>query len=119
MVTVQLHNLIFSGHHGIYEEELMTGNTFEVNLDVVYDDQKRSFDTLEGTVNYVRLFEIVQQRMHKPSFLLEKIGSRIIGEIKKEYPFILEVSITIYKLQAPIGNFQGRAGVTLKRRFEE
>ncbi len=115
-----MHNLIFSGHHGglrrgINDQEI----PFEVNLDVYYDDQTRSFDTLEGTVNYVRLFEIVQQRMHKPSFLLEKIGARIIAEIKKEYPFISEVSITIYKLQAPIGNFQGRAGVTLQRKFEE
>lgn len=119
MVTVHLHNLIFSGHHGVYEAELMTGNTFEVNLDVSYDEQTRSFETLEGTVNYVRLFEIVQHRMHKPSLLLEKIGARIIGEIKKEYPFVGEVRVTIYKLQAPIGNFQGRAGVTLFRKFDE
>ncbi len=116
-MTVQLHNLIFSGHHGVSEEELMTGNTFEVNLDVLYDDQKRSFDTLEGTVNYVRLFDIVQQHMHRPSRLLEKIGARIIHQIKEEFPFIGEAVITIYKLQAPIGNFQGRAGVTLKRQW--
>ena len=34
MVTVQLHKLIFSGRHGVFKEELATGNTFEVNLDV-------------------------------------------------------------------------------------
>jgi dihydroneopterin aldolase len=119
MVTVQLHNLIFSGHHGVSEEELMTGNTFEVNLDVLYDDQKRSFETLDGTVNYVRLFDIVQQHMRKPSRLLEKIGARIVQQIKEEFPFIGEAVITIYKLQAPIGNFQGRAGVTFRRKFPE
>lgn len=119
MVTVQLHNLIFSAHHGVFEEEQQTGNTFEVNLDVIYDEAKRPFDTLETIVNYVRLFEIVQGRMQKPSRLLEKIGAKIISEIKDEYPFISEVIITIYKLHAPIPNFQGRAGVSLHKKFEE
>jgi dihydroneopterin aldolase len=119
MVTVQLHNLIFSGRHGVYEEEIITGNTFEVNLDVLYDERKRNFDTLASTVNYVRLFGIVQQRMQQPSPLLEKIGDEIIREIKNQYPFISEAIISIYKLQAPIGNFQGRAGVTLHKRFDD
>jgi 7,8-dihydroneopterin aldolase/epimerase/oxygenase len=119
MVTVQLHNLIFSGQHGVYDEEKMTGNSFEVNLDVSYDDRLRPFHTLEDTVNYVRLFAIVQQRMQRPSRLLEKIGEEIIAKIKELYPFITEVVFSIYKLQAPIGNFQGRAGVTLHKKFED
>jgi hypothetical protein len=28
------------------------------------------------------------------------------------------VIISIYKLQAPIGNFQGKAGMTLHRKFD-
>ena len=118
MVTVRLHNLIFSGHHGVFKEELATGNTFEVHLDVLYDEKDRPFESLDTIVNYVNLFAIVKQRMHQPSPLLEKIADEIIGKIKVQYPFIQEVILSIYKLQAPIGNFQGKAGMTLHKKFD-
>ena len=117
MVTVQLHNLIFSGRHGVFKEELATGNTFEVNLDVLYDETDRPFNGLDSIVNYVNLFGIVKERMHQPSPLLEKIAEEIIVKIREQYPFILEVILSIYKLQAPFGNFQGKAGMTLHKRF--
>ncbi len=119
MVTVQLHNLIFSGHHGAIKEELTTGNTFEVHLDVMYDEKDRPFESLETIVNYVNLFSIIKQRMHQPSPLLEKIADEIIRKIKEVYPFIREMTLSIYKLQAPIGNFQGKAGISLNRKFED
>ena len=118
MITVRLHNLLFSGHHGVFKEELATGNTFEVHLDVLYDEKDRPFGNLDSVVNYVNLFAIVKQRMHQPSPLLEKIADEIIVKIKALYPFIKEVVISIYKLQAPIGNFQGKAGITLQKKFD-
>src|SRR5580658_1783322 len=117
MVTVQLHNLIFSGRHGVFKEELATGNTFEVNLDVLYDEQDRPFDGLDSIVNYVNLFGIIKERMQQPSALLERIADEIITTIREHYPFIKEVVLSIYTLQAPIGNFQGKAGMTLHKKF--
>src|SRR5258708_6945227 len=117
MVTVQLHNLLFSGNNGVFKEELATGNTFEVHLDVLYDEQYRPFESLETIVNYVTLFAIVKERMHQPSPLLKKIADEIIGKIKEQYPFLRKVILSIYKLQAPIGNFQGKAGMTLHKKF--
>jgi dihydroneopterin aldolase len=119
MVTVQLHKLIFSGRHGVFKEELATGNTFEVNLDVLYDEKDQPFEGLDSIVNYVILFGIIKERMHQPSPLLEKIADEIIVKIREQYPFIREVILSIYKLQAPIGNFQGKAGMTLHRKFND
>lgn len=119
MVTVQLHKLIFSARHGVLREELATGNTFEVNLDVLYDEQDRPFEGLDSIVNYVALFGIVKERMSQPSALLERIADEIITKIREHYPFIKEVVLSIYKLQAPIGNFQGKAGMTLHKKFGE
>lgn len=117
MVTVQLHKLIFSGRHGVFKEELATGNTFEVNLDVMYDETGRPFGGLDSIVNYVNLFGIIKERMHQPSPLLEKIADEIIQKIREQYPFVKEIVLAIYKLQAPIGNFQGKAGITLHKKF--
>ena len=119
MVTVSLHNLIFSGRHGVFKEELATGNTFEVNLDVLYDESDRPFEGLDSIVNYVNLFDIIKARMQQPSPLLEKIADEIIVKIREYYPFIREVILSIYKLQAPIGNFQGKAGMTLHKKFAD
>jgi dihydroneopterin aldolase len=73
---------------------------------------------LESIVNYVNLFAIIKERMQQPSALLERIADEIITKIREHYPFIKEVILSIYKLQAPIGNFQGKAGMTLHKKFE-
>lgn len=119
MVTVELRNLIMHGHHGIYEEEKKVMNTFEVNLDVKYDEKKSDFDSINDTISYVDLYEIVKGKIKVPVFLLEKICQGIIRKIKHQYPSVKEISITIYKIQAPIENFQGKVGVTMRRKFDD
>jgi dihydroneopterin aldolase len=117
MLTIQLHNLIFFGHHGIHEEELLTANSFEVNLDVMYDEKQIAFESIDDTINYVSLYKIVKREMQVITPLMEKICKEIIGKIKLQYPFISEVNISIRKLQVPIENFQGKVGVAMNKKF--
>jgi 7,8-dihydroneopterin aldolase/epimerase/oxygenase len=117
MVTVELHSLVMHGHHGIHPEERQVMNTFEVNLDVQYEEKKVEFDQLEDTISYVDLYEIIKQKIQVPVFLLEKICQGIILKIKHQYPFVTEIRISIYKVHAPIENFQGKVGVTMHRKF--
>jgi dihydroneopterin aldolase len=117
MVTVELRNVIMHGHHGIYPEEKEVMNTFEVNLDVSYDDEGAVFEKVADTISYVSLYEIVRQEFQTPVFLLEKFCQEIIKKVKQEFPQVNEVKMSIYKLQAPIQNFQGKVGVNISRRF--
>jgi dihydroneopterin aldolase len=117
MLTIQLHNLIFFAHHGIHEEERLTANTFEVNLDVMYDEKQNTFESIDDTINYVSLYNIVKQEMQIITPLMEKICKEIICKIEKPYPFISEVNISIRKLQVPMENFQGKVGVTMNKKF--
>jgi 7,8-dihydroneopterin aldolase/epimerase/oxygenase len=119
MITVELRNVIMHGHHGIYPEEKEVLNTFEVNLDVSYEEKGAGFDKLEDTISYVSLYKIVQKKMQVPEFLLESVCQEIIGMIKHQYPFVKEIRMSIYKLQAPIENFQGKVGVTMHLRFDD
>jgi|SRR6516162_3097837 dihydroneopterin aldolase len=119
MVTIELHNLIMHGHHGIHEEEQEVMNTFEVNLDVKYDEKKSGFERIEDTISYVDLYEIVRQKIQVPGPLLEKICQGIIRKIRHQYPMVREISISIHKLQAPIENFQGKVGVSMRRKFDD
>jgi len=119
MVTVELNNIILQGHHGVYEEERKLVNTFEVSLSVSYDEKNTVFEGIGSTINYVELYDIVKQKMHAPGLLLEKICQGIIAKIKNQYAEVKEVRISIYKIQAPMQNFQGKAGVTLYKKFDE
>ena len=119
MVTIELRDLIMHGHHGIHPEEQEVMNTFEVSLDVKYDEKKTDFDRIDDTISYVDLYEIVRQKVQVPVFLMEKICQGIIRKIRHQYPYVKEISISIYKLQAPIEHFQGKVGVTMRRKFDD
>lgn len=117
MLTVELQNILFHAFHGIYAGEPKVGGDFEVNLKVSFDEEGRYPESLTDSVNYVRLYELVKQKMAQPTRLLEKLCHDILSEIKQEYPFIKDATISLYKLQAPVENFQGKLGVTLSKNW--
>ena len=118
MVVIELNQVRLRAFHGIYEGEKLTGSDYEINVRVVYDEGDSTFDDLKNTINYVEILDIVKQRMRIPTGLLEKVADGIIRDIRHQYPFTTEISISIYKLDAPVENFQGKLGVTLHKKFD-
>ena len=116
MLTIHLHNLRFHSFHGLYAEEKKTGNEFEVNLDVSYKEKKK-IHTLADTINYESLFQIVQTCMGEPADLLEEAGLKIIQQVHKQFPVAVYVHVSIFKLHAPIGQLQGKTGISLSKKF--
>lgn len=117
MISIELKDVRIQATHGLYKGESKTGNTYQCDLSVQYDEGDRNFREVESTINYVTLYEIVRQRMETPTHLLEQLCVEIIQEIKLRFAFIKEASISIYKLHAPIENFEGKVGVTLNKVF--
>ncbi|MBC7851400.1 MAG: dihydroneopterin aldolase [Chitinophagaceae bacterium] len=118
MVSIELQNLRFHAFHGLYEGEARTGSPYEVSLRISYDEGKSVFADINDTINYAEIFAIVKQRMMVPTPLLEKLADGIIRRIKHQYPRTREISLTIFKLHAPIENLEGRVGVTLTKQFD-
>lgn len=119
MISIELHNVHIHAFHGIFEGEEKVGNEYVINLDVAYDEAISDFDDINTTISYVDLFEIVKQRMHIPTGLLEKVCESIIRKIKHQYPFVKEISLSVHKLQAPIGQLEGSVGVRMNKKFNE
>lgn len=119
MITIELHNARIHAFHGIFEGEEKVGNEYVVNLEVSYDESISNFDDTKITISYVDLYEIVKQRMQIPTGLLEKICESIILKIKHQYSFVKEISLSIHKLQAPIGHLEGSVGVRMNKKFNE
>ncbi|HSB94310.1 MAG TPA: dihydroneopterin aldolase [Flavitalea sp.] len=119
MLTVHLHNVRFYGFHGIHAEEQLTGNEFEINLDVSFPENQAKLDDISATVNYSQLFALVKQRMMQPTALLEQLAGDIINEIHGSFPFVKRIKISIFKLQAAIPYLDGKVGISLERIFNE
>ena len=117
MTTIELKDVQIQAFHGLYPGESKIGNSYQINLAVSFQEGNVTFDKLDDTINYVELYEIVRQRMQNPTHLLEKLCNEIIDDISRKYPMISEVTISLYKLHAPIENFEGRVGVTLEKNF--
>ena len=108
MISIELKDIRLQAHHGFYQDESKTGNVYHIDLCVKYREGDTQFKTLEDTIDYVALYDIIRQRMQSRTTLLEKLCDGIIKQIKIQYPFIAEAEISVYKIQAPIENFEGK-----------
>ena len=116
-MTIELKQLHFYSHHGLFPEEQLTGNDFEVNLSVSYQSGETVISKMENTINYVRLYELVKERMSVPANLLETVAMDITETIKRNFDPVISVDISVYKLHPPIGSFQGQVGIRYHKDF--
>lgn len=116
MIAVHLKELKFHAYHGLYANEEKVGGPFEVNLSVWYD-QGGAVTSIDQTIDYTVLFEIVKQLMHERCNLLEMVAEKICDTIKARFPVITEIKVEIDKCSPPIENFQGKTGITMHKTF--
>ena len=119
MVTIHLHNVIMHAHHGVYSQEEKSGSNYELNLDVKFDELDKKIESIDDTISYEELYGIVKKKMQVPTPLLEEVCEGIIRKIHHEFAGVREITISIYKLEAPIENFQGKVGVTMRKKFDD
>lgn len=117
MLRISLNKVQFFAYHGLYPGEDVIGGPFEVDLHA-YFEEKNLVSKLEDTINYEALFNIVKERMEVTTPLLETIAMEIAEEIRKRFPVIREINITISKLRPPIPNFQGAVSVTYEMKYD-
>ena len=117
MYVVTLRNVSFFAYHGLYPEEAVHGNTFEVDLQIKYNPSKPVHDIGE-TVDYVMVYEILKTEMAKPRLLLETLAEDVAEKISHSFPFIHSLEISIRKMQPPIPDFSGQVEVRLIKNLE-
>ena len=116
-LTIFLHQLRFFAYHGLYPEERKTGNDFEVNLSVSYTPPEGIITDLSATINYERLFALLQEQMQLPRGLLETLAMEIAETIHSTFPGIKSLDISITKLHAPITSFTGQVGTRYYKEY--
>lgn len=111
---VHLHNLRFRSFHGLYEEERILGNDYELNLSAGFEPVQFPITGIDQTIDYTALYQLIKQRMSVPTPLLETVVTEIASEIQANYPAVSKISISLKKLFPPLNNFEGAVGVSFE-----
>lgn len=115
--TIQLHRLRFFATHGVFAEEEKTGNEFEVNLSLTVPAPEEGAVTIQNTINYADVYQLVNAHFCRREALLESIAVSIAGSLKEAFPLLQSVSVQIAKLHPPIAAFTGSVSVTYNKTF--
>ena len=114
MGKLELKGRKFFAHHGCFEEEKIIGNHFIVDFEAETDMTVASkTDNLEDAVNYQLIYDIIKEEMAESSDLLEHVSRRILDRIKHQFPMLESASVSVAKLNPPLGGEVGCSRVTL------
>ena len=116
MFTINLHNLIFHAYHGVYDEEKILGNTFEVNVALEFLPDK-PITSLEHTINYATVYQIIKQQMALATPVLETLAQELAQKIYDFDNRIKSISVSVEKKNPPISNMEGSVSVHYKKTY--
>lgn len=113
---IELKGLQFFSFHGLYEEEKITGGEFSVDV-LVKTSAGKNITSIDETINYAALYEIVKAEMNQPRELLETLSQSMAEKIHAAHPAAKGIEIHIEKKNPPIAGFVGTVVVTYKKSF--
>lgn len=100
MLTISLQCIRVRGPHGLYPEEAQRGNDFEVDVDV------RLPATIQEEwplIDYAHISELVHNVMQGARVpLLEMLVRDVWQRIRKEWPQLTHIKVSIRKLHPPM-----------------
>lgn len=111
---ILLENIKIYAHHGVFDQETKVGNNFRIDVKIKADISKATTsDSLEDTISYATVYQIIEKEMEVPSKLLEHVGGRIIRSLKTSFANIDEVELRISKQNPPTGGQVEYASIIL------
>lgn len=116
MFTIHLNKLDFFSHHGLHDEEAISGTNYELNVWVQFNSGN-SIKSIQETINYVDIYAEIQKNMKYPVALLETLAENIAMDIRSLDKRISAISVSINKMQPPIPHFTGNVGITFSKVF--
>lgn len=100
MITTSLHGIAIHAKIGLYPEEKIKGNDFEIDVDVTAATQEGQALPF---IDYAVIHEIVQTCFEQEGELLETFALAIHSQVKQSFPFAEKIKVAIRKLNPPLG----------------
>ena len=107
-------NIRLHAFHGVMPQERITGNDYlvSVSADCPLAAAAES-DSVDDTLNYAHIYNIVKEEMALQSNLVEHVAGRIGRRVLAEFPLADNVRVEVVKLNPPMGAVCDGAGVEL------
>ncbi len=99
MLTVSLHGIRIHAPHGLYPQESILGNAFEVDADIfipVAEGEEWPF------ADYSIVHSTVLTIFNQPGHLLETFVKHIHAALKEQFPMAEKVKVAVRKLNPPM-----------------
>lgn len=106
----------FFARHGCLESERAEGNEFLVDFSCEADLEAAGWsDDLADTLDYSRVYAIVEEEMRIPSNLLEHVATRIADRLAGELGLESGFEVRVSKKNPPVGGECEWARVSVRR----
>lgn len=115
-LSIEISKLRLFGSHGMYVEESLVENEFEINVMLQYRPGG-IITGIDQTINYVKAYEVIRLEFEKPTPLLETLAMRIAESLFIQFPHMILQEVHILKLHAPIQQFTGSVGVRYRKEY--
>jgi dihydroneopterin aldolase len=115
---ILLEGMTFEGTHGVYPEEQVTPQPFEIDVELAMNLQPAGLsDDLGLTADYSRAFEICRQVVESTRFnLIEALAEAITEELLSSFPMVDSITVRIRKPKIDLGGPFKSAGIEIRRR---
>jgi len=116
MAKISLQNMEFYAFHGHFKEENVIGGRFRVDVEIETDISRAAeSDSLSDALDYGLVYEVVKKEMKQVSHIIEHVAGRIMNSIYNAFPGIEHVTVTVAKLNPPVGGKMDHFSVTMTR----
>ncbi|MCX6136557.1 MAG: dihydroneopterin aldolase [Ignavibacteriales bacterium] len=101
---IRLHNAVFYAYHGALSDEQSLGGKFQIDVELHCNlTAARKSDNLNDTVNYEKVFSVMQHAVvGRKHFLIESLAEAIAAAILKEFKRVIKIVVRVRKPGAPI-----------------
>ena len=112
------------GKHGVYTEEKKEEQLFLVDVKLMLEDTKESQDSLEETINYETITQLIIDLVKKESFnLIETLAKKLQEDIEQlvnetsVIKVIKRISVTVHKPETLLNQTTEDISVTASEEF--
>lgn len=110
MYTISLHRVKMIAPIGLYPQEKILSNEFEVDMDILVQDYSE-----QNFVDYTILNSIIQRSFQNTETVLEVLVLKIHKAVLLQFPFVQKVKVVIRKMNPPMPGEMAYAQVSYEK----
>lgn len=106
-MKIAIQNIRCYAYHGVFPVEQKIGQWYAVDIELKGDfSEAVENDELEGTVDYAKVIQTVQEVMKTPQKLVEKVAGEIGKVLIERFSLVDKGLVRIKKLAPPVTGHQ-------------